>query len=86
MAKLPKYTLTHNEKKERWDLDQRSDRSREGQLRQEGRSASGRGTESELGKAGGSVKIQKANGRYQEERTYPGSADRKSPRDKRLRY
>ena len=33
--------------------------------------------EGELGKAGGSVKIQKLNGRYQEERTYPGSADPK---------
>jgi hypothetical protein len=34
--------------------------------------------EAELGKAGGSVKIQKMNGRFQEERTYPGSADPKT--------
>ena len=28
-----------------------------------------------VGKLGGSVKIQKLNGRFQEERTYPKSAD-----------
>jgi len=33
-----------------------------------------------VGSGGGSVKIQKKNGRIQEERTYPGSADpKKSP-------
>ena len=36
--------------------------------------------EKALGRAGGSVKIQKENGRYQEERTFPRSNDpRKSP-------
>ena len=33
-----------------------------------------------VGPGGGSVKIQKANGRYQEERTFPRKADpKKSP-------
>jgi hypothetical protein len=34
--------------------------------------------EKAVGPNGGSVKIQKENGRFQEERTYPGSADPKS--------
>jgi hypothetical protein len=33
-----------------------------------------------LGKAGGSVKIQKINGRFQEERTYPRSEDPRGSR------
>jgi hypothetical protein len=36
--------------------------------------------EKAVGAAGGSVKIQKENGQFQEERTYPGSRDpKKSP-------
>lgn len=77
MPKLPKYTLTHNEKKDRWDLtkdgsdrptktfDKKSDATRGGVL------------EKAVGKGGGSVKIQKVDGKFQEERTYPGSADPK---------
>ena len=34
--------------------------------------------ESAVGASGGSVKTQKENGRYQEERTYPGNRDPKS--------
>ncbi len=34
--------------------------------------------EKAVGKEGGSVKIQKENGRFQEERTYPRSRDPKS--------
>ena len=78
--KLPKYTLEKNEAKDRWDLvndatnrtlktfDKKADATRGGVL------------EKALGATGGSVKIQKENGRIQEERTYPGSADpKKSP-------
>ena len=77
MAKLPKYTLTHNEKKERWDLvNDQTDRVK-ASYDKKAEALAGGVLEGELGKAGGSVKIQKANGRYQEERTYPGSADPK---------
>lgn len=76
--KLPKFTLAHNEKKDRWDLtndvtnrtvktfDVKADATKGGVL------------EKAVGKDGGSVKIQKVNGRFQEERTYPGSKDPKS--------
>ena len=75
MAKLPKYTLEFDEKKDKWTLendktdkviktfDTKADATKGGVL------------EKALGKEGGSVKIQKADGKFQEERTYPGSAD-----------
>ena len=74
---LPKFTLTKNESKNRWDLvndstdrtvktfDTKADATRGGAL------------EKAIGPAGGSVKIQKENGRIQEERTFPRSADPK---------
>jgi hypothetical protein len=75
MAKLNKFTLEYNEKKDRWDLrndktdkliesfDTKTDATAGGVLREA------------VGNSGGSVKIQKENGRIQEERTYPKSAD-----------
>jgi hypothetical protein len=77
MAKkiLQKLTLEHNEKKNRWDLsndktdkliksfDTKADATKGGVLKKV------------LGSEGGSVKIQKENGRFQEERTYPKKAD-----------
>lgn len=80
MAKLPKFTLDYDKKKEDWRLTndatnkvvKRFDKKDE---------ATSRGT---LGKAvgtdGGSVKIKKMDNQYQEERTFPRSADpKKSP-------
>lgn len=80
MAKLPKYTLSHNEKKDRWELsndktdqvvktfDTKTDATTGGVL------------ERTIGAGGGSVKIQKLDGKIQEERTYPGNRDpKKSP-------
>jgi len=79
-GKLPKYTLEKNEAKDRWDLvndatnrtvesfDTKADATARGALKDA------------IGANGGSVKIQKENGRYQEERTFPRSADpKKSP-------
>lgn len=78
MPKLPKYTLTHNEKRDRWDLvNDQTDRVKATYDRK-AQALAGGVLEAELGYAGGSVKIQKVNGRYQEERTYPGSADPRS--------
>jgi hypothetical protein len=77
MAKLPKFTLSHNKKKDTWDLkndktdkvvesfDTKSEATEGGVLRKA------------VGEDGGSVKIQKENGRFQEERTYPDGADPK---------
>lgn len=74
---LSKFTLGYNERKTRWDLkkdksstiiksfDKKSDATKTGSL------------EKAVGKNGGSVKIQKIDGKFQEERTYPGSKDPK---------
>lgn len=78
MTKLPKFTLTKNEQRNRWDLvndktdrliksfDTKAEATRRGALK------------GAVGTDGGSVKIQLENARFQEERTYPRSADPKS--------
>jgi len=75
--KIPKYTLEYNEKKEAWELE--ADKSgrviKSFETKEEATKAGV--LEKAVGLEGGSVKIQKVNGRFQEERTYPGSADPK---------
>lgn len=77
MGKLAKFTLELNEKKERWDL--RNDKTDKLVKSYETKSDATAGgvLRKAVGKEGGSVKIQKENGRIQEERTYPKSADPK---------
>ncbi|MBZ5571989.1 MAG: DUF2188 domain-containing protein [Acidobacteriia bacterium] len=74
MGNLPKFTLTKNEQKDRWDLEH--DKT--------GKVVRSWDTKAEATKGGvleravggeGSVKIQKENGRFQEERTFPRSED-----------
>jgi len=75
MAKLRKFTLEYNEDKKRWDLENdKTDRVvKTFEIKED---ATKRGVlKGILGEQGGSVKIQKENGRFQEERTYPSSAD-----------
>ena len=76
--KLPKYTLDYNEKKDHWDLQKdKSDKViKSFETKEE--ATKGGVLEKAVGKEGGSVKIQKMDGKFQEERTYPGSADPKS--------
>jgi Uncharacterized protein conserved in bacteria (DUF2188) len=74
MPKLPKFTLSKNDKKDQWELkedrtkklvktfDNKADATKGGML------AKAIGGE-------GSVKIEKENGRYEEERTFPRGAD-----------
>ena len=78
MTKLPRYTLSHSDKKGRWVLvndetnrtkaafDTKAEATKRGVL------------EGALGRAGGYVKIQKLDGRLQEKRTFPGSKDARS--------
>ncbi len=75
---LPKFTLEHNEKKDRWDLqnDKTGKVIKTFEYKQD--ATAGGVLKKALGSNGGSVKIQKENGRYEEERTYPKSADPKS--------
>jgi len=78
MANLPKFTLDYNEKSEKWDLKNdvtdRTVKSFETKA-----DATTRGVlKTAVGAGGGSVKIQKTNGRYQEERTFPRGRDPKA--------
>ena len=80
MEKLTKYTVDYNEKRDKWELtkdasnkvvrsfDTKADFTAGGVLRKA------------VGSEGGSVKIQKTNGRFQEERTYPRGRDPKGSR------
>ncbi|MCC9598003.1 MULTISPECIES: DUF2188 domain-containing protein [unclassified Rubrivivax] len=80
MAKLPKYTLDYDNKKEDWRLT--NDATNKVVKRFETKDdATSRGAlERALGTDGGSVKIKRMDGHYQEERTFPRSADpKKSP-------
>ena len=80
MAELPKFTLTHNEEKDRWDLKKDGANRPTATFDTKAEATKGGVLENAVGKAGGSVKIQKTTGEYQEERTYPRAADpKKSP-------
>jgi hypothetical protein len=77
MAKLPKYTLEYNENKDRWDLENDKTNKVVKSFETKEVATAGGVLKKVLGKEGGSVKIQKENGKIQEERTYPRSADPK---------
>ncbi|HPU94717.1 MAG TPA: DUF2188 domain-containing protein [Candidatus Gracilibacteria bacterium] len=73
MTKLPKFTLTFNEKKEIWNLqNDKTDKVIKSFATKETATKGGvlKGLIGE-----GSVKIQKMNGKIQEERTFPKSKD-----------
>lgn len=75
MSSLRKLTLTHDDRSDRWKLvDDKSDRTVKS-FETKGDATAGGVLRKVLGPEGGSVKIQKENGRYQEERTYPRSRD-----------
>jgi uncharacterized protein DUF2188 len=75
MPKLAKYTLKFDEKKDKWTL--RNDRTNrvERTFTTKAKAMAGGALKRAVGREGGSVKIQKENGRIQVERTYPGSKD-----------
>lgn len=70
MATLPKYTVEFNEKMAKWTL--RNDKTKKiaKSFRTKAAATKGGALKRALGKNGGSVKIQKENGRVQEVRTY----------------
>ena len=78
MAKLPKFTLEKNERTDRWALKNDSSDRTVKTFDTKADATKGGTLETAVGPAGGSVKIQKENGRFQEERTYPGSRDPRS--------
>jgi hypothetical protein len=72
---LQKFTLEKNEKRNTWDLrNDKTDRLVK-IFDTKGDATKGGALERAVGPRGGSVKIQKENGRFQEERTYPRGAD-----------
>jgi len=80
MAPLPKFTLEFNEKKDKWELEK--DKTGEViKIFKTKEVATKRGVlKKAVGDEGGSVKIQKEDGKFQEERTYPKSKDPKKSR------
>lgn len=74
MGNLPKFTLTYNDNKERWDLEH-DKTGRVVKTFETKDEATSRGTLKKAIGGEGSVKIQKENGRFQEERTYPPGKD-----------
>ncbi len=78
MADLPKFTLQKNEKTDRWDLERdKTDKTVKSFETKADATKKGALAEA-VGAQGGSVKIQKENGQFQEERTYPRSKDPRS--------
>ena len=77
MAKLPRFSLAHNEKTKKWEL--KTEGSSEVMKRFATKAAALKGGVLEKAVGGrGSVRIRKRNGKIQEERTYPRSADPRS--------
>lgn len=77
---LPKYTLVHNQQKSCWDLKEDGSGRVGCSFGTKEEALRGGALEAALGPVGGSVKIQKLDGTYEEERTFPRSADpRRSP-------
>ena len=76
-AKLTKFTLSHNSKKEVWDLtnDKTDKIVKTFETKQD--ATKGGVLEKAIGKEGGSVKIKTMDNKFQEERTFPRSADPK---------
>jgi hypothetical protein len=74
MAKLPKYTLSHDDTKKRWVLKHDGMGQSVKTFATKAAATKGGVLEKAVGKTG-SVKIKKRNGKIQEERTYPRSAD-----------
>ncbi|MCC7197705.1 DUF2188 domain-containing protein [Candidatus Peregrinibacteria bacterium] len=77
MKKLPKFTLSLNKKSDRWDL--KNDKTNKVLKSVENKADIMKGgvIKKIVGKEGASVKVKKMDGKFQEERTYPKSADPK---------
>jgi hypothetical protein len=79
MAKLAKYTLSHDAKTKRWVLKHDGTGQSVKSFATKAAATKGGVLEKAVGKSG-SVKIKKRNGKIQEERTYPRSADPRGSR------
>lgn len=78
MTKLPKFTLEKNERRNEWTLTNDKTNRVVKAFENKTDATKGGALKRAVGSEGGSVKIQKENGRFQEERTYPRHRDPKS--------
>ncbi|MGV1014504.1 MAG: DUF2188 domain-containing protein [Methyloceanibacter sp.] len=74
MAKLPRYSLQYNAKTKKWELKQEGSGKVVKTFKEKAKATKG-GVLSRAVGGRGSVRIRKRNGKIQEERTYPRSAD-----------
>jgi hypothetical protein len=74
MAKLPRYSLSHNDKTKKWELKREGSGEIIKRFKTKADAIKGGVLERAVKKMG-SVRIRKRNGRIQEERTYPRSMD-----------
>jgi Uncharacterized protein conserved in bacteria (DUF2188) len=79
MARLPKFTLSHDEKKKRWALKHDGSGQTVKTFATKAKATAG-GVLEKAVKNEGSVKIKKRNGRIQEERTYSRARDPRASR------
>lgn len=75
MSDLPKYTLSYNRVKARWELKHDVTDRVVRTFTTKAEATKGGVLENVLGSAGGSVKIKTEDGKFQEERTYPRAKD-----------
>ncbi|UGY03170.1 DUF2188 domain-containing protein [Bradyrhizobium quebecense] len=78
MGNLPRYTLSHNERRDQWELRHDNSRRLVESFEHKADATAGGSLSAALGTKGGSVKIKKMDGVFQEERTFPRSADPRS--------
>lgn len=70
MSKLPKFTLSYDEKRENWALKEDGASRAKARFDTKSEATKGGALEEALGRNGGSVKIQRTDGQFQEERTF----------------
>lgn len=74
MPKLPRYSLTHNDKTKKWELKHEGSGTVVKRFATKAAATKG-GVLEKAVKGMGSVRIRKRNGKIQEERNYPRSMD-----------
>lgn len=80
MKKLDKFTLSKNKKDQSWDLKNDSSKEVVKKFDTKEQATVGGALSGALGSKGGSVKIRKTDGTFQEERTFPRGKDPKESR------
>lgn len=78
MSKLPKFTLSYDDQNKDWALKEDGGARAKRRFESKEDATKGGALAEVLGAKGGSVKIQKMDGKFQEERTFPRSEDPKS--------